>query len=72
MADKSSSPRLNIFKSFLKTDAEKAFVAIFNDQEGDWSKIAKGIGDKPLLKNKTPDLSFNSQLDSHTLFLSPL
>lgn len=59
---KSPPPRLTLLKSFLKPNAEKVFVTIFNEHEGDWRKIAIGIGDDPLLKDKATDLSFISQM----------
>ena len=58
MANNPINARLDIFKSFLKTDAEKAFVTLFNDHAGDWNKIAEGLSDDMLLKDKATNLSF--------------
>ena len=49
MANNPINARLDIFKSFLKTDAEKAFVTLFNDHAGDWNKIADSLSDDRLL-----------------------
>ena len=45
MANNPINARLDIFKSFLKTDAEKAFVTLFNDHAGDWNKIADSLSE---------------------------
>lgn len=50
MANNPINARLDIFKSFLKTDAEKAFVTLFNDHAGDWNKIADSLSEDTLLK----------------------
>ena len=58
MANNPINARLDIFKSFLKTDAEKAFVTLFNDHAGDWNKIADSLSDNALLKDKATNLRF--------------
>ena len=63
MANNPLSARLDIVKSFLKTDAaQQAFEGTFNDNQGDWQKIKAHIHDNPILKDKVTDLSFINQL----------